>query len=107
MGRLRKRSLLPEGTQITATLDDGKLVHGQYGRQIEAQVNVIKGEDEEGTSYKGASFKAWFNFARDKETNEEYISFGSPSTSFSASSGKTSMRSSTTTTSRTPTTRSS
>ena len=78
MGRLRKRQLLPEGTQITATLDDGKLVHGQYGRQIEAQVNVIRGEDEEGTSYKGASFKAWFNFARDKETNEEYISFGSP-----------------------------
>jgi hypothetical protein len=78
MGRLRKKRIIPEDTNIVATLDDGKLVHGQFGRQIEGIVNVLQGEDDEGNSYKGASFKTWFSFAKDKETQEEFVSYGSP-----------------------------
>jgi hypothetical protein len=78
MGRLRKKKIIPEDTQIVANLDDGKIVHGQFSRQIEAQVNVLSGEDDEGNDYKGTSFKVWFSFSKDKETKQEFISVGSP-----------------------------
>jgi hypothetical protein len=54
---------------IRATLTDPKLVHGRYGRQVEAIVNVVEGD------YKGTTFKEWFNFGKDKDTGEEYVSY--------------------------------
>jgi hypothetical protein len=74
--RLRKRQTIPEETSIRATLTDPKLVHGQFGRQVELTTNVTEGgEDNE---YKGTTFKTWFNFGKDKETGEEYIAYGGP-----------------------------
>jgi hypothetical protein len=74
--RLRKRQIIPEDTHIRATLTDPKLVHGQYGRQVELVVNVTEGgEDNE---YKGTTFKTWLSFGKDKETGEEYIAYGGP-----------------------------
>jgi hypothetical protein len=40
--------------------------------QVEAQVRVLDGE------YKGATFKTWFSFAKNRETGEEYIPYGGP-----------------------------
>jgi hypothetical protein len=74
--RLRKRQIIPEDTHIRATLTDPKVVHGQYGRQVELVVNVTEGgEDNE---YKGTTFKTWLSFGKDKETGEEYIAYGGP-----------------------------
>jgi hypothetical protein len=74
--RLRKRQIIPEDTSIKATLTDPKLVHGQYGRQVETVVNVTEGgEDNE---YKGTTFKTWFSFGKDNETKEEYIAYSGP-----------------------------
>src|SRR5215213_6470684 len=74
--RLRKRQIIPEDTHIRAMLTDPKLVHGQFGRQVELVVNVAEGgEDNE---YKGTTFKTWFSFGKDNETKEEYISYGGP-----------------------------
>jgi len=73
---LRKRQIIPEDTSIKATLTDPKLVHGQYGRQVELVVNVTEGgEDNE---YKGTTFKTWFSFGKDNETKEEYIAYSGP-----------------------------
>jgi len=44
--RLRKRQIIPEDTSIKATLTDPKLVHGQYGRQVELVVNVTEGGED-------------------------------------------------------------
>jgi hypothetical protein len=72
--RLRKRQIIPEDTQIRATLTDPKIVHGQFGRQVEVVVNVTRGgEDNE---YRGTTFKTWFSFGKDKESGEEYIAYG-------------------------------
>jgi hypothetical protein len=74
--KLRKRKIIPEDTHIRATLTEPKLVHGQYGRQVELVVNVTEGgEDNE---YKGTTFKTWLSFGKDKETGEEYIAYGGP-----------------------------
>jgi hypothetical protein len=74
--KLRKRQIIPEDTHIRARLTDPKLVHGQYGRQVELVVNVTEGgEDNE---YKGTTFKTWLSFGKDKETGEEYIAYGGP-----------------------------
>src|SRR5215204_2658775 len=78
MSRLRKRLIIPEDTQIRANLTDPKIVHGNFGRQAEAQVNVTHAVDDEGNDYKGTTFKAWFSFGQDKETKEEYIAYGGP-----------------------------
>ena len=74
--RLRKRQIIPEDTHIRATLTDPKLVHGQFGRQVEAMTNVTEGG--ENNEYKGTTFKTWFSFGKDNETKEEYISYGGP-----------------------------
>src|SRR4051812_7004280 len=76
MSRLRKKQIIPEDTQIRATLTDTKLVHGNYGRQVEVMTNVTEGgEDNE---YRGTTFKTWFSFGRDNETKEEYVAYGAP-----------------------------
>jgi hypothetical protein len=76
MSRLRKRQIIPEDTFIRALLTDPKIAHGKFGRQVELVVKVIEGGDE--NEYKGVSFKSWFNFGQDKDTKEEYISYGGP-----------------------------
>jgi hypothetical protein len=76
MSRLRKRVIIPEDTNIRATLTDPKIVHGNFGRQVELTTNVTAGgEDNE---YRGTTFKTWFSFGQDKETKEEYIAYGGP-----------------------------
>jgi hypothetical protein len=72
MGKLRRRELIPEDTPITATINEPKIVHGQFGRQVEAKVVVTDGE------YKGTQFKDWFSFSKDQENGEEFISYGGP-----------------------------
>src|SRR5215212_2581207 len=74
--RLRKKQIIPEDTTIRATLTDPKIVHGNFGRQVEAVVRVIEGGEE--NEYKGTTFKAWFSFGKDKDTGEEYIAYGGP-----------------------------
>jgi hypothetical protein len=76
MSRLRKRIIIPEDTPIRATLTDPKIVHGQFGRQVEVVVNVTSGG--ENNEYKGTTFKTWFSFGKDPETKEEYIAYGVP-----------------------------
>jgi hypothetical protein len=70
MGKLRRRELIPEDTPITATLTDVKLVHGQFGRQVQADVLVTAGE------YKGTKFRNWFSFGKDDGDGEEFIPYG-------------------------------
>jgi len=72
MGKLRRRELIPEDEQIPAILKDVKIVHGQFGRQVQAEVLVTKGE------YKGTQFRNWFSFAKDDSDNEEFIPYGGP-----------------------------
>jgi hypothetical protein len=72
MGKLRRRELIPEDTPITATLTDVKLVHGQFGRQVQADVLVTAGE------YKGTKFRNWFSFGKDDGDGEEFIPYGGP-----------------------------
>jgi hypothetical protein len=74
--RLRKRQIIPEDTGIRATLTDPKIVHGQFGRQVEVVVNVTEGG--ENNEYKGTTFKTWFSFGKDNESGEEYIGYGGP-----------------------------
>jgi len=74
--RLRKRQIIPEDTHIRAMLTDPKIVHGQFGRQVELVVNVAEGE--ENNEYRGTTFKTWFSFGKDNETKEEYIAYGGP-----------------------------
>ena len=76
MGRLRKRQIIPEGTFIRATLTDPKIVHGNFGRQVELMTNVTEGGEE--NEYKGTKFKTWFSFGQDKETKAEYVAYGGP-----------------------------
>jgi hypothetical protein len=78
MSRLRKRVIIPEDTNIRATLTDRKIVHGNFGRQVELAVNVASASGEHGDQYKGTMFKTWFSFGQDKETKEEYIAYGGP-----------------------------
>jgi hypothetical protein len=75
-GRLRKRQIIPEDTPIRATLTDPKMVHGNFGRQVEVIVNVTEGG--ESNEYRGTTFRTWFSFGRDNETKEEYIAYGGP-----------------------------
>jgi hypothetical protein len=70
MGKLRRRELIPEDETITAILKDPKIVHGQFGRQVESGVLVTKGE------YKGTEFKDWFSFGKDDSNGEEFIPYG-------------------------------
>jgi hypothetical protein len=72
MSRLRRRKIIPDDTVIHAVLEDPKLVHGKFGRQVEAKVRVLDGD------YKGTMFKTWLSFAKDKDTGEEYIPYGGP-----------------------------
>jgi hypothetical protein len=68
--------IIPEDTHIRATLTDPKIVHGNYGRQVEVMTNVTQGG--ENNEYKGTTFKTWFSFGRDNETKEEYVAYGAP-----------------------------
>src|SRR3954467_6771471 len=70
--RLQRRELIPEDEQVTATLNELKLVHGNYGRQIEHKVRVTSGE------FKGTEFRGWFSFGKDQESGEEYVPHGAP-----------------------------
>ncbi len=70
MGRLRRRELVPEDTQVAAIIEGPKIVHGRFGRQVELNVRVFDGE------YKGVKFKEWLSFGRDQETEEEFIPYG-------------------------------
>jgi hypothetical protein len=70
-GKLRRRELIPEDTPIKAMITEPKVVHGQYGRQVEAKIVVNRGD------YKGTTFKSWFSFSRDND-GEEFISYGAP-----------------------------
>jgi hypothetical protein len=72
VGKLRRRELIPEDEQVVAAINEPKIVHGQFGRQIEAKIVVTGGE------YKGTQFKDWFSFSKDKEDGEEFISYGGP-----------------------------
>jgi hypothetical protein len=72
MGKLRRRELIPEDEQILAILKDVRIVHGQFGRQVQSEVLVTKGE------YKGTQFRNWFSFAKDDSDNEEFIPYGGP-----------------------------
>jgi hypothetical protein len=72
MGKLRRRELIPEDTPIVAILKDVKIVHGQFGRQVQGEVLVTKGE------YKGTQFRNWWSFAKDDSDNEEFIPYGGP-----------------------------
>jgi hypothetical protein len=72
MGKLRRRELIPEDTPITAILTDVKLVHGQFGRQVETKPLVTKGE------YKGTQFRNWWSFAKDDSDGDEFIPYGGP-----------------------------
>jgi hypothetical protein len=74
MSRLRKRVLIPEDTPVRAILTDTKIVHGNYGRQVEAVTNITEGG--ENNEFRGVTFKTWFSFGKDKETKEEYIAYG-------------------------------
>ena len=74
--RLRRRQIIPEDTHIRAMLTDPKIVHGQFGRQVELVVNVAEGG--ENNEYRGTTFKTWFSFGKDNETKEEYIAYGGP-----------------------------
>jgi hypothetical protein len=74
--RLRKRLIVPEDTHVRATLTDPKIVHGQFGRQVEVVTKVTEGGEE--NEYKGTTFKMWFSFGKDKDTKEEYIAYGAP-----------------------------
>jgi hypothetical protein len=76
MSRLRRRMIIPEDTHIRATLTDPKIVHGNFGRQVELATNVTAGG--ENNEYRGTTFKTWFSFGQDEETKEEYIAYGSP-----------------------------
>jgi len=76
MSRLRKRQIIPEDTPIRATLTDPKLVHGNFGRQVELMTNVTEGGED--NQYRGTTFKTWFSFGKDNETKEEYIAYGGP-----------------------------
>jgi hypothetical protein len=64
--------VIPEDTGIHARLTDPKLVYGQYGRQVEVTVRVLEGE------HRGVEFRNWFSFGKDKETSEEFVSYGGP-----------------------------
>ena len=68
--KLRRRELIPEDEMIQAILVEPKVVHGQFGRQVEKKVRVTEGQ------YRGNEFKDWFSFAIDKEDGEEYIPYG-------------------------------
>jgi hypothetical protein len=70
--KLRRRELIPEDETITALLSEPKLVHGQFGRQLQVDVQVVDGE------YRGTTFRTWFGFSKDKESGEEFISYGGP-----------------------------
>ncbi len=70
MSRLRRREIIPEDTAVIAILSGPKLVFGKYGRQLEVNVRVVEGE------FKGTEFKNWFSFGKDKDTDEEFISYG-------------------------------
>jgi hypothetical protein len=72
MGKLRRRELIPDDTPITALLKDVKIVHGNFGRQVEAGVLVLKGD------YKGTQFRTWFSFAKDDSDGEEFVPDGGP-----------------------------
>ena len=72
MGKLRRRELIPEDENIVATINEPKLVHGQFGRQLQTQIRVVEGE------YKGTEFRNWFSFGKDKEDGEEFIPYGGP-----------------------------
>src|SRR5687767_10848389 len=76
MSRLRKRLIIPEDTHIRGTIADPKIVHGQYGRQVEIMANVTQGGDN--NEYRGTTFKTWFSFGKDQESGEEYIAYGAP-----------------------------
>jgi hypothetical protein len=72
MGKLRRRELIPEDEQIVAILKDVKTMHGQFGRQVQAEVLTTKGD------YKGTQFRNWFSFAKDDSDGEEFIPYGGP-----------------------------
>ena len=72
MGKLRRRELIPEDTPVVATINEPKLVHGQYGRQIQAQIRIVEGD------YRGTEFRTWFSFGKDKDNGEEFIPYGGP-----------------------------
>ena len=74
--RLRRRQIIPEDTHIRATLTDPKIVHGNFGRQVQLVTNVTEGG--ENNEYKGTTFRCWFSFGKDKETAEEYVAYGGP-----------------------------
>jgi len=70
MSRLRRRELIPEDTQVVATVEGPKIVHGRFGRQVAADINVIDGD------FKGVRFPDWFSFGKDDKSEEEYIPYG-------------------------------
>jgi hypothetical protein len=74
--RLRKQQIIPEDAHIRATLTDPKIVHGNFGRQVQLVTNVTEGG--ENNEYKGTTFRCWFSFGKDKETAEEYVAYGGP-----------------------------
>jgi hypothetical protein len=72
MGKLRRRELIPDDTPIVAILKDPKIVHGNFGRQVQHEVLVIQGE------YKGTQFRNWWSFGKDDSDGEEFVPYGGP-----------------------------
>ena len=72
MSRLRRRDLIPDDTPIMGIFKDTKIVRGNWGRQLQADVLVTKGE------YKGTQFPVWFSFGKDDSDGEEYIPYMGP-----------------------------
>jgi hypothetical protein len=70
MSKYRKRVVVPEDTTVNARLNRAALVTGKFGRQVEVDAVVVDGE------YKGTELHDWFSFSTDKNTGEEYISYG-------------------------------
>src|SRR3712207_8899876 len=62
-----RSTLFPYTTLFRSVLSDPKIVHGQFGRQVEVMVRVLDGD------YKGTTFKEWFSFGVDKDTKEEFV----------------------------------
>jgi len=70
MGRLRRRELIPEDELIVGTIKEPKIVHGKFGRQVEAKVLVTQGE------YRGTELRDWFSFGKEEADGEEFIPYG-------------------------------
>ena len=67
---VRKRPVLPEGTPVNCRITYSEQVKGQFGPQIELDLDVINGK------FAGFQFKDWLKLHADDETGEVYVKEG-------------------------------